>query len=384
MDRRNQMIEALQKAWLREMGAIQTYQQLAAREQDESRRSVLLKLAAAEKAHANRWADRLQELGATTPPFHEGWRDRLWRWILLQMGTETAIRRLERMEEQDTEAYDELLSVAITDDDRAAILQVQAEDAGHVRIFSGGVADQRPGSPESVLDTILRRERWHQRGGGWIGQAIYGANDGLGAVFGVVSGMAGYTGGSNVVLISGLAAMLASALSMGSGAYLATKSEREVYEAEIERERREIEENPEEEIEELSLFYQLKGFSEEEAQVLANRLAEKPDQMLRTLAHEELGLSEQSFPDPWTAALSATLSTALGAFIPILPFFFTTGIPAVITSFVISTLAHFAIGASKTIITGLSPWRSGLEMTAVGIGEAIITYMLGRLLAPVG
>jgi VIT1/CCC1 family predicted Fe2+/Mn2+ transporter/rubrerythrin len=378
------MIEALQKAWLREMGAIQTYQQLAAREQDESRRSVLLKLAAAEKAHANRWADRLQELGATTPPFHEGWRDRLWRWILLQMGTETAIRRLERMEEQDTEAYDELLSVAITDDDRAAILQVQAEDAGHVRIFSGGVADQRPGSPESVLDTILRRERWHQRGGGWIGQAIYGANDGLGAVFGVVSGMAGYTGGSNVVLISGLAAMLASALSMGSGAYLATKSEREVYEAEIERERREIEENPEEEIEELSLFYQLKGFSEEEAQVLANRLAEKPDQMLRTLAHEELGLSEQSFPDPWTAALSATLSTALGAFIPILPFFFTTGIPAVITSFVISTLAHFAIGASKTIITGLSPWRSGLEMTAVGIGEAIITYMLGRLLAPVG
>ena len=132
---------------------------------------------------------------------------------------------------------------------------------------------------------MLRRERWHKRGGGWLGQAIYGANDGLGAVFGIVSGVAGYTGGvgSNLVLISGLAGMLASALSMGSGAFLATKSEREVYEAEIGREKHEIEEDPEEEKEELALFYQLKGFTEEESQVLAERLSEQPEQFLRTL-----------------------------------------------------------------------------------------------------
>ncbi len=384
MDERNKLIRALQKAWLREVGSLRTYRALAKQEADETKRNVLLKLATSEEAHASRWAERLQELGAALPPDREGWRDRVWRWILLQLGTETAIRRLEQTEEQDAAAYDELLALATSDDDEAAIRQVQAEDAGHARILGGTGADQRTGSPQSVLDTILRREHWHHGGGGWIGQAIYGANDGLGAVFGVVSGMAGYTGGSEVVLITGLAAMLASALSMGSGAYLATKSEREVYEAEIERERREIEENPEEEVEELALFYQLKGFSEEESAMLAQRLAEHPEQMLSTLAHEELGLSSGSFPNPWTAAASATISTAIGAFVPILPFFFATGMPAVIASFALSTLAHFMIGAAKTIITGLNPWRSGLEMTAVGIGEAAITYTLGMFLAPAG
>jgi VIT1/CCC1 family predicted Fe2+/Mn2+ transporter len=226
---------------------------------------------------------------------------------------------------------------------------------------------------------MLRRERWHKRGGGWLGDAIYGANDGLGAVFGIVSGVAGYTGGaaSNLVLISGLAGMLASALSMGSGAFLATKSEREVYQAEIGREKREIEEDPEEEQEELALFYQLKGFTEEESRMLASRLAEKPEQFLRTLAHEELGLSEDSFPNPWVAAVSATISTALGAFIPIIPFFFLSGITAIIVAAFISLVAHFAVGAAKTLVTGRSWFNSGMEMTVVGGVEAVITYVLG-------
>jgi VIT1/CCC1 family predicted Fe2+/Mn2+ transporter len=173
--------------------------------------------------------------------------------------------------------------------------------------------------------------------------------------------------------------MLASALSMGSGAYLATKSEREVQDAELRRERKELREHPEEEEEELALFYQLKGIPEAEAKQLAARLIAQPEAALRTLGIEELGMSEQTYPNPWIAALSATLSTAAGAFIPIVPFFFTKGYPAVAMSFAISTGAHFIIGASKTIVTGLSPWRSGGEMTVVGLGEALITYGLGRL-----
>jgi VIT1/CCC1 family predicted Fe2+/Mn2+ transporter len=177
--------------------------------------------------------------------------------------------------------------------------------------------------------------------------------------------------------------MLASALSMGSGAYLATKAEREVQEAEIRRERQELERHPEEEQEELALFYQLKGVPEDEAKSLAARLIAQPESALKTLVSEELGLSGQSFPNPWTAALSASLSTAFGAFIPIIPFFFTSGYPAIIASFVISTLAHFLIGAAKTIVTGLSAWRSGLEMTVIGLGEALITYGLGLIFGPV-
>src|SRR5204862_5057057 len=103
-------------------------------------------------------------------------------------------------------------------------------------------------------------------------------------------GMAGYTGGSEVVLAAGLAGTVASALSMGAGAYLASKSEREVYESEVARERREIEEDPHEEMLELDLFYQLKGFAPEEARAMAEKIHATPKQFLRTLVHEELGL----------------------------------------------------------------------------------------------
>ena len=109
------------------------------------------------------------------------------------------------------------------------------------------------------LDRILGREKWHSTGGGWISGAIYGANDGLAAVFGIVAGVSGATGGSSAVLTAGLAGAIASALSMATGAFLAERSENEVAAANVERERQEIAEHPEEEKEELSLFYQLKG-----------------------------------------------------------------------------------------------------------------------------
>jgi VIT1/CCC1 family predicted Fe2+/Mn2+ transporter len=201
----------------------------------------------------------------------------------------------------------------------------------------------------------------------------------LGSVFGIVSGMAGATAGGSAVLLAGLAGMLASALSMGSGAYLASKSEREMNEAEIERERKELVAHPQEELEELALFYQLKGVPEEESRGLAAHMLAEPEQALKTLSSEELGLSEQVLANPWLEAGSASISTAIGAFIPIIPFFFMRGYPAIITSFAISTLAHFLVGAAKTVVTGLSPWKSGLEMMLVGLGEATITYVLGLL-----
>src|SRR5207237_7815369 len=213
-------------------------------------------------------------------------------------------------------------------------MEEERDHATTVRMLAGPAP-----TPRFVLDSILQRERWHVRGTGWIGDDIYGVNDGLGAVFGIVSGMAGYTGGSEVVLAAGLAGTLASALSMGAGAYLASKSEREVYESEVARERAEIEEDPHEELLELELVYQLKGISPEEARAMAEQLHKEPTQFLRTLVHEELGLSEETFPNPLRSTISASLSTAIGGFIPIIPFFFAVGMPAVIASFIISTIA---------------------------------------------
>lgn len=371
-------IKGLQQAWQIEQAGVRIYRALAEHESSATRRNVLLKLAAIEAQHSERWATRLRELGASPPPDRDPLRDRLWRWLLVQSGTDNALKRIESAEEDAEALYENLISLAPTESDRQALQTVQQEEESHGRLAGMATAPAAHAiGPQAMLDTILRRETWHKRGGGWIGQAIYGANDGLGSVFGIVTGVAGATAGGSAVLIAGLAGMLASALSMGSGAYLATKTDREVQEAEIARERREVEQKPDEEREELALFYQLKGVPEEEAQLLAARLIAQPDHALTTLASEELGLSEQSFPNPWTAALSATLSTAFGAFIPIVPFFFASGYTAILASFVISTVAHFLIGAAKTVVTGLSPWRSGVEMTLVGLGEAVITYLLG-------
>jgi VIT1/CCC1 family predicted Fe2+/Mn2+ transporter len=324
----------------------------------------------------------LRELGVEPGEYTESAAERMRRWVLLQNGTETAVTKLEAAEDEADGMYDELAKVAPSEEVRTQILDAQLEEKAHSRVLSEMTAGAAAPA-QRKLDKILGAERWHVRGGGWIGQAIYGINDGLGAAFGVVSGVAGATSvNGKFVLLSGIATAIASALSMGSGAYLATKSEREIYESEVEHERREIEASPDEEREEMELFYQLKGFSAEEAKMMATRLAEQPEQLLKTLAHEELGLSDRAFPNPWKAAVSASVSTAMGAFIPVIPFFWMTGTSALIASFIISTAAHFAVGASKVLVTGRSWLKSGAEMTVVGLGEAIITYAIGLLIAP--
>ena len=309
--------------------------------------------------------------------------ERIRRWILLRSETPVAAKMLETGESQADRLYGSLLENAETERDRTSLLEAQRDEHSHTKMLEEFSEGFDLTHPQSRLERILGREKWHVRAGGWIGQAIYGVNDGLGAAFGVVSGVAGATHvNSDFVLLSGFAAAVASALSMGSGAYLATKSEREVYQAEVEREKREIESDPEQEKEEMELFYQLKGFTPDEAKLMVARLAERPDQLLKTMAHEELGLSEQTFPKPWRSAVSATISTAVGAAVPVLPFLFATDTTALIISFVVSTLAHFAVGASKVVVTGRSWIKSGTEMTLVGLGEAIVTYVVGLLVSP--
>src|SRR6478672_7202427 len=372
-----QTIDAARRNWQAEVETAQTYRDLAERERDEKRKGILLRMAEAEERHAQRWEKKLRDLGAEPPVYKDTFTRRLNRWWNRIAGAEIAIRRMEAIEEkQEAEFHDQAERAFAGEQEVQEFLRKSAiEEKAHARALS---AMAPPVSARTALDKILNRERWHGRGGSWVADAIYGANDGLGAVFGIVSGVAGATNNQqHYVLISGLAGMLASALSMGAGAYLAVKSEGEVYEAEIAREKAEVEENPEEEIEEMALFYQLQGFGAEESQKMAERLAENPDQLVQAMAQSELGLSEHRFPNPWKSAASASVSTAVGAFIPIIPFFFMTGLPAVIVAFVVSIIAHFAVGAIKSLITIRSWWASGFEMTLVGVIEAVVTYGLG-------
>jgi VIT1/CCC1 family predicted Fe2+/Mn2+ transporter/rubrerythrin len=378
-------IEALKQNWRAEVETARVYRDLAAREGDQKRRDILLRMAEAEERHAQRWAQKLTDIGHAPPVLKDSLGQRLNRWWNRMAGLDVAIRRMEAAEDRHEARYRAQSERALADDPDAQkfLREAALEEKAHARVLST-MAPAAAG-PRGVLDTILKRERWHGRGGSWVADAIYGVNDGLGAVFGIVSGVAGATNNQqHYVLISGLAGMLASSLSMGAGAYLAAKSEGEVYEAEIAREKAEVEENPEEEIEEMSLFYQLQGFTPEESQRMAERLAEQPEQMVQAMAHHELGLSQHHFPNQWKSSISAAVSTAIGAFIPIIPFFFMSGIDAVIASFAISIVAHFAVGAVKSLITIRSWWASGLEMTIVGVIEAVVTYSLGLAFGAMG
>ena len=164
---------------------------------------------------------------------------------------------------------------------------------------------------------------------------------------------------------------------MGSGAYLASKSEREIYEAEVARERQAIEMNGAEARELLALYYQVKGLPEADALNVVEHIAAKPDQLLRALSAERLNSTEEALSNPVVSALSGALSTAVGAFIPVIPFFFMSGYRAVIWAAIISLLAHFAVGAAKSLITVRSWWSSGIEMTLVGAIEGVVTFVIG-------
>jgi len=367
-------LATVEKMWRREVEAASTYKHLANREHDPRRKDILMRLADQEEKHAARWSERIATATGRVPDRKEV--ERGLSWFQRISDPNVVLQRLEQEENKAEDEYNQLMARLSDPADRKIAEEAMLEERDHAVILRTLAGGSMP-SPRSALDSILGRERWHVRGHGWIGDAIYGVNDGLGAVFGIVSGMAGYTGGSEVVLAAGLAGTLASALSMGAGAYLAAKSQREVYESEVAREQKEIDEDPHEELTELELFYQLKGFSPEEARGMAERLQKDPQQFLRTLVHEELGLDATTFPNPWRSMTSAGVSTAIGGFIPIIPFFFTVGMPAVIASFIISTLAHFVVGASKSLVTTRSWWASGTEMTLVGILEAAITYGLG-------
>ena len=375
------MVRALRENWKEEMVVARVYRALAEQEKDARRRDLLDRMARSEEEHAALWARRLGELGEAVDPREAEGGFRKQSRLLRLFGPDAMIRRIEREERGHVADYSAQIR-ALDDPASTAILeQVIPDERAHAERLHAMAAEARSG-PRSRLDALLGNEKWHVGGtGSWIGDAIYGVNDGLGAVFGIVSAVAGATGAtSSTVLVAGLAGMIGSAFSMGSSAYLAAKSEREVHEAEIGRERREIEADPAHEREELELMYQIKGFTKDESRLLADRLTGSPEQFLNTMVREELGLSEERLPNPWLSAVVATLSTAVGAFLPILPFFWTSGVPALAQSLVISIAAHFAVGASKTFITGRSWLAQGWEMTFVGLLGGALAYGFGLLL----
>ncbi|WP_348263008.1 VIT1/CCC1 transporter family protein [Telmatobacter sp. DSM 110680] len=387
------VLAALEANWQAEMEGYYTYKTLADRDNDPVRAQVLRHLAGAEWEHAALWHGRIVELGGQEPVYTGNPGGEANSLANRAGGVRMALRRLEIEESRHIANYGKQLK-DLGDEGSIAILDHVIEDEkDHHRELGSllrGHYQPPAGAPKvdakAVLEELLaKRAEGRKQPGAWIGDAIYGVNDGLGAIFGIVSGVSGATAGdSKYVLLAGLSGMIASALSMGSGAYLAAKSEREIYHAEIAREREAIQMNGPEARELLSLYYQVKGLPEADADHMVNHIASDPDQMLRALASERLGTSEEALSNPMVSATSGALSTAIGAMIPIIPFFFMSGVPAVIAAAVVSLIAHFAVGAAKSLITIRSWWSSGLEMTVVGAVEGAVTYGIGILLGKGG
>ena len=391
--RTKKVLAALEANWQAEMEGYYTYKTLADRDTEPVRAQVLRHLAGAEWEHAALWHGRIVELGGPEPVYKGNPGGEANSLANRAGGVRMALRRLEIEESRHIANYGKQLK-ELGDEGSIAILDHVIEDEkdhhrelgsllrGHYQAPVGAPKVD----PQAVLDELLaKRAQGRKQPGAWIGDAIYGVNDGLGAIFGIVSGVSGATAGdSKYVLLAGLSGMIASALSMGSGAYLAAKSEREIYLAEMEREREAIHMNGPEARELLSLYYQVKGLPEADADHMVNHIASDPEQMLRALSSERLGTSEDALSNPMVSATSGALSTAVGATIPIIPFFFMHGVPAVIAAAIISLAAHFAVGAAKSLITVRSWWASGTEMTIIGAVEGVVTYGIGILLGKGG
>jgi VIT1/CCC1 family predicted Fe2+/Mn2+ transporter len=216
------------------------------------------------------------------------------------------------------------------------------------------------------------------KSGGTLRAAVFGANDGLVSNASLILGMAGATTQSDVILLSGVAGLLAGAFSMAAGEYISVRSQREMFEYQIGAERDELAEYPEEEAAELALIYTARGLEPDEAKRVAARIFSDPENALDTLAREELGLDPDALGSPWGAAGFSFAAFSLGALVPLSPFLFATGTFALLTAIALTGASLFAIGGTLSLFTGRGAFKGGLRMLAIGGAAGFATWCIGR------
>jgi vacuolar iron transporter family protein len=224
--------------------------------------------------------------------------------------------------------------------------------------------------------------RAHKIEGSWIRDATLGANDGLVSVLTLIAGVAGATSG-RIVLLAGISALVAGAISMGVGAFVSARAYRAYFVNELQREMREMRELPDVEREEVREIYRGRGFEGEALEMVVRTITSNPRVWLRVMMQEELGLSE-GFGQPLGAALTVFVAFLVGGVIPVIPFMFASGASALWTSMGLTAAALMLAGAVRTRYTGENALRAGAElvaMAAVGVGVA---FAIGRVLHAAG
>ena len=359
-------VHAFEHHWQDEADAAYLYRLLAAAEPDPKKKDVYSRLADVEDRHVVVWADLLSQHGHAPRKFRPSGRARLLAALGRWFGPSFLLPMLLEEEGREVKAYLDMHR----DTPRGApggpeALVLARESAEHATTL-GAIAG-KGGEP------------WHKtESGGFLRNVVYGFNDGLTANFGLVAGVigAGIVNQHEAVVVAGVAGLIADALSMGSSGYLASKSEREVYEYEISMEKTEVELMPEIERDELALIYEAKGMDRGSAHTLATQMMADPEQMLKEQVQEELKIGEFAM-SPLREGWVTGLATAFGAAIPVFPFLVWEGSTAIAVSFTISMLSHFLVGAARSVFTGRGIFRSGFDMFVVGVGVAVVGYFVG-------
>jgi VIT1/CCC1 family predicted Fe2+/Mn2+ transporter/rubrerythrin len=390
-----------------EQDAVVLYDALASIEKDPRRAAAFHQIAANERRHAEIWADRLRELGATVPaPGRPRIRVRFIIVVARLMGTRAVSELVKSLEGDEVAVY-------AAQDAHPAIESIAADEREHAEIWkrldsagdvpegrgaaatggaaaaTGGAAAVVTAAPHPVIvpgdadatERLARGEGWHRSArSGTIRAVIFGVSDGLVSNLALVMGVAGASDDGSFVLLAGIAGLLAGAFSMAAGEYISMQSQRELFERQIELERAELEAMPEEEQRELVAIYMAKGFPREEAERIAERVFRDPKLALDTLVREELGLDPDELGSPWGAAAGSFIAFAIGAVIPVIPYLFGGGTVVFLTSLVISLVALFVVGAAVSLLTGRSMLRSGLRQMGIGAAAAGVTYLVGTII----
>jgi vacuolar iron transporter family protein len=359
-------VHAFEHHWQDEADAAYLYRLLSAAEPDPKKKDVYARLADVEDRHVVVWADLLAQHGHPPAAFKPSGRARLLATLGGWFGPGFLLPMLLEEEGREVKAYLDMHRAtppgAPGGPEALTLARESAEHASELGQIAG------KGS-----------EPWHKtESGGFLRNVVYGFNDGLTANFGLVAGVIGAAtvNQHQAVVVAGVAGLIADALSMGSSGYLASKSEREVYDYEISMEKTEVELMPEIERDELALIYEAKGMDPTSAHSLATQIMGDPDLMLKEQVQEELKIGElnmSAFREGWLTGLA----TAFGAVIPVFPFFIWHGTTAIVFSFVVAMLSHFLVGAARSVFTGRSAFRSGLDMFVVGVGVAAVGYFVG-------
>ena len=348
-----------------EMDAAWLYRALARCEKDPARRTIFERLVTVEDAHVERWRGLFETHGGAVPSHVPSLQTRALALTARVFGSSTVLPIIVRQETREVGSYLRLARSGHQATQDAA-MAIATESAEHAQNLSDSMG--REGEP------------WHTTtGSGYLRSVVYGFNDGLTANFGLVAGVIGANVAPHLVIVTGVAGALADALSMGSSGYLAAKSEAEVAARQIAIEKEEIRLMPDLEEQELAIILEAKGLTPDRAKETARAMMHDPKQALETKVQEELGIQAPSVTPLVDGVVTGT-ATAFGAFIPLVPFLVMEMGTAIWVSLAVAMLAHFAVGAARSIFTGRGVWASGRDMFLVGFGVAATGYLIGGLL----